>query len=269
MAGSLIWLGAQMTILGNTGTINLRDPIIKGIANALLPPWIGWILGVIMILAVAFDTLRERILRARVGLSQKPLSIVISKLFLFSFAILSVVGLMNIDRNVRVNGNPIKGVPSAFIIFMGIVFIFYFITNFTVFGRHLYTIGGNTEAARRASIDVDKTKIMAFALCSGLAACGGLVFASRLLAVNWGSGGGDITLSAIAAAVIGGTSLFGGRGSPWSALLGALIIGSINNGMDLLSFSSSIKFIVTGTVLLLAVILDSINREKRKRSGRE
>jgi D-xylose transport system permease protein len=109
---------------------------------------------------------------------------------------------------------------------------------------------------------------MTFALCSGLAAAGGLVFASRLIAVNYGSGGGDVLLNAIAAAVIGGTSLYGGRGSIWSALLGALVIGSISNGMDLLSFTSSTKYIVTGIVLLLAVILDSISRARRQRSGR-
>jgi D-xylose transport system permease protein len=109
---------------------------------------------------------------------------------------------------------------------------------------------------------------MVFALCSGIAACGGIVFASRLIAVNYGSGGGSVLLNAIAAAVIGGTSLFGGRGSTWSALLGAMVIGSINNGMDLMSFPSSIKYMVTGIVLLLAVMIDSISRERRKRSGR-
>jgi D-xylose transport system permease protein len=269
MAGALIWQGAQMTILGNTGTINLRDPVINGIANALLPPSIGWILGIAVILVVALSTFRGRSLRAQAGLTAQPLSIAITKLLLISFAILAGIGLMNIDRNLRAHGSAIKGVPSAVLGFLAIVIIFDIITRFTVFGRHLYTIGGNTEAARRASIDVDKTKIVAFALCSGLAACGGLVFASRLIAVNWGSGSGDVTLSAIAAAVIGGTSLFGGRGTTWAAFMGALIIGSISNGMDLLSFSSSIKFIITGGVLLLAVILDSVNRESRKRSGKE
>jgi D-xylose transport system permease protein len=269
MAGALIWQGTQMTILGNTGTINLRDPLINGIANALLPPWMGWILGIVVILVVIFGAIGERTLRSRVGLGLQPLSIAISKLFLISFAVLTVIGLMNINRNFRLNGNPIQGVPSAVLCFLAIIVIFYLITHLTVFGRHIYTIGGNAEAARRASVDVDRTRIVTFSLCSGIAACGGLVFASRLIAVNWGSGGGDITLSAIAAAVIGGTSLFGGRGSIWAALQGALIIGSINNGMDLLAFSSSLKFIVTGFVLLLAVVLDSIGSERRKRAGRE
>jgi D-xylose transport system permease protein len=269
MAGALIWQGAQMTVLGNTGTINLRDPLINGIANALLPTWIGWVLGIVIIFAATYSTIKERILRTRAGLSLQPLSMMISKLVLIAFAVLTVIGLMNINRNHRVNGIPIQGVPSAVLCFLAVVLIFYLITRFTVFGRHVYTIGGNADAARRAGIDIEKTRIITFALCSGIAACGGLVFASRMIAVNWGSGTGDVTLSAIAAAVIGGTSLFGGRGSVWAALLGALIIGSINNGMDLLAFSSSLKFIVTGIVLLLAVVLDSISTERRKRAGRE
>ena len=269
LAGLLIWQGVQFSVLGDTGTINLRDPLITGIANALLPPRMGWLLGLVAILVVTLNTFRERNLRVRAGLKLQPLSMEISRLLLISIAILVGIGLMNIDRNQQLQGKPIQGVPSAVLSFLGIVVLFHFITRHTVFGRHLYTVGGNADAARRASIDVDKLRIMTFSLCSGLAACGGMVFASRLIAVNYGSGGGDVLLNAIAAAVIGGTSLFGGRGSIWSALLGALVIGSINNGMDLLSFTSSIKYVVTGIVLLLAVILDSIGRERRKRSGRE
>jgi D-xylose transport system permease protein len=269
LAGLLIWQGVQFAVLGDTGTINLRDPLIMGIANALLPPRIGWLLGFVAILVVTLNTFRERNLRARAGLKLQPLSMEISRLLLISFAILVGIGLMNINRNQQPQGRPIQGVPSAVLCFLGIVVLFHFITRFTVFGRHLYTVGGNADAARRASIDVDKLRIMTFSLCSGLAACGGMVFASRLIAVNYGSGGGDVLLNAIAAAVIGGTSLFGGRGGIWSALLGALVIGSINNGMDLLSFTSSTKYVVTGIVLLLAVILDSISRQRRIRAGRE
>lgn len=267
LAGLLIWQGVQFSVLGNTGTINLRDPLIRGIANALLPPWMGWILGIIAILVVASSTFMQRRSRARAGLNLQPLSMEISRILLISIALLVAIGFMNINRNQQLQGRPIQGVPSAVIVFMGIVVLFHLLTRFTVFGRHIYTVGGNADAARRASIDVDKVRIMTFSLCSGLAACGGMVFASRLIAVNYGSGGGDVLLNAIAAAVIGGTSLYGGRGGVWSALLGALVIGSINNGMDLLSFTSSTKYIVTGIVLLLAVVLDSISRARRRRSG--
>jgi D-xylose transport system permease protein len=267
LAGLLIWQGVQFSVLGNTGTINLRDPLIRGIANALLPPWMGWILGIIAILVVASSTFMQRRSRARAGLNLQPLSMEISRILLISIALLVAIGFMNINRNQQLQGRPIQGVPSAVLVFMGIVVLFHLLTRFTVFGRHIYTVGGNADAARRASIDVDKVRIMTFSLCSGLAACGGMVFASRLIAVNYGSGGGDVLLNAIAAAVIGGTSLYGGRGGVWSALLGALVIGSINNGMDLLSFTSSTKYIVTGIVLLLAVVLDSISRARRRRSG--
>jgi D-xylose transport system permease protein len=268
LAGLLVWQGMQLFVLGDTGTINLRDPFIKAIANALLPPWLGWLIGIIAILLIIYYSSRERRLRVRAGLNIQPLSMVITRLLLTSFAILVAIGLMNIDRNQQLLGKPIQGIPSAVALFISFIVIFHVITRYTVFGRHIYTVGGNAEAARRASIDVDKIRIWIFSLCSGIAACGGIVFASRLIAVNYGSGSGSVLLNAIAAAVIGGTSLFGGRGSTWSALLGALVIGSINNGMDLLSFPSSIKYMVTGVVLLLAVILDSVSRERRKRAGK-
>jgi D-xylose transport system permease protein len=159
-------------------------------------------------------------------------------------------------------------VPSAVLFLLGFVILFDWITRRTRFGRYVFAVGGSEEAARRAGISVDRIRIVIFALCSTLAAAGGILAGSRLLAVNQSSGSGDVLLNAIAAAVIGGTSLFGGRGSTWSALLGALVIGSIANGMNLLAFSSSIKFMVTGAVLLLAVTLDAYARSRREVSGR-
>ena len=268
LAGLLVWQGVQLLVLGDTGTINLRDPLLKAVANTLIPPWLGWLLGIVAVLVVIYSAFRARAGRERAGLTLQPMSLVISRLLLISLGILIGIGIMNIDRNQLPQGEPIQGLPSSVLLFIVFVIVFHILTRYTMFGRHVFTVGGNIEAARRASIDVDAVRIWVFALCSAVAACGGLVFASRLIAVNYGSGGGSVLLNAIAAAVIGGTSLFGGRGSTWSALLGALVIGSINNGMDLLSFPSSIKYIVTGLVLLLAVILDSISREQRKRAGK-
>jgi D-xylose transport system permease protein len=268
LAGLLVWQGVQLLVLGESGTINIRDPFITSIANTLIPPWLGWVIGIVAVLVIIYMSLRSRRIRSRAGLEIQPISIIVSRLAIISIAILAGIGLMNIDRNQLPQGEPIRGIPSSVLIFLGFIVLFYIITRYTMFGRHIYTVGGNAEAARRASIDVDSVRIWVFALCSGIAACGGIVFASRLIAVNYGSGGGSVLLNSIAAPVIGGTSLFGGRGSIWSALLGALVIGSINNGMDLLSFPSSIKYIVTGIVLLLAVILDSVSRERRKRAGR-
>jgi D-xylose transport system permease protein len=150
---------------------------------------------------------------------------------------------------------PIAGVPSAVVFLIGFILIFDYITRRTKFGRYVYAVGGNVEAARRAGINVDRIKIIVFILSSTMAACGGILAGSRLFAVNQSSGSGDVLLDAIAAAVIGGTSLFGGRGNVWSALLGALAIGSIANWMDLLALASSIRFMVTGGVLLIAVAI--------------
>ena len=264
----MIWQGAQLYTLGDQGTINIRDPFIRSIAGALIPPWLGWLLVAMVVFILVYNTFKERRDRELAGLYVRPLSMTISRLLVISFAIMAAIGLMNFDRNQFAEGQPIQGVPMSVFLFILFVVVFHIVTRFTQFGRHIYTVGGNAEAARRASIDVERIRILVFAICSGIAACGGIVAASRLIAVNYGSGGGSLLLNAIAAAVIGGTSLFGGRGSTWAALLGALVIGSINNGMDLLSFPSSIKYMVTGTVLLFAVILDSVTRERRKRAGK-
>jgi D-xylose transport system permease protein len=182
-------------------------------------------------------------------------------------AIAVALYILSINRNPIATAVPIRGTPSAILVLLGFVIVFDQILRRTRFGRYVFAVGGNVEAARRAGINVDRIRIIIFALCSGLAAAGGILAGSRLLAVNQSSGSGDVLLNAIAAAVIGGTSLFGGRGSTWSALLGALVIGSIANGMDLLAFPSSVKFMVTGAVLLLAVTLDAYARSRRQLAG--
>ncbi|MGH8932162.1 MAG: ABC transporter permease subunit, partial [Egibacteraceae bacterium] len=164
--------------------------------------------------------------------------------------------------------NADRGLPLSVTIFLGLVVLFDLITTRMRFGRHVRAVGGSLEAARRAGISVDRIRVLAFVLASTMAAAGGILGASRLLAVNQSSGSSDLLLNVIAAAVIGGTSLFGGRGSAWSALLGALVIGSIANGMDLLAFSSNVKFMVTGAVLLLAATIDAVSRRDRLAAGR-
>jgi D-xylose transport system permease protein len=161
-----------------------------------------------------------------------------------------------------------RGLPLAVLILAGLVLLVDTLIRRTRFGRHVYAVGGNAEAARRAGIRVERIRTAIFALGSMLAAAGGILAASRLLAVNQSSGSGDVPVNAIAAAVIGGTSLFGGRGTAWSALLGALVIGSISNGMDLLAPPSSVKFMVTGAVRLVAASIDTVSRRGRPEAGR-
>jgi D-xylose transport system permease protein len=268
LAGYLGWQGALLFVLGSTGTVNLNDPLIIGIANTLVPVSLGWALGIVFVAAYAAGLLRERQQRVKAGLEAPPLPMVLLRVGLVAVGIAVALYILSINRNPIAAGIPIRGVPSAILILLAFVVVFDVILRRTRFGRYVFAVGGNVEAARRAGINVNRIRITVFALCSGLAAAGGILAGSRLLAVNQSSGSGDVLLNAIAAAVIGGTSLFGGRGSTWSALLGALVIGSIANGMDLLAFPSSVKFMVTGAVLLLAVTLDAYTRSRRQVIGR-
>ena len=162
----------------------------------------------------------------------------------------------------------VRGLPLAACICVGLVVVVDTLLRRTRFGRHVYAVGGNIEAARRAGIRVERVRLLVFVLASTLAAMGGILAASRSLSVSQSSGGNDVLLYAIAGAVIGGTSLFGGRGTAWSALLGALVIGSILNGMTLLSIDSDMRFIVTGVVLLIAATIDAVSRRGRASAGR-
>ena len=258
LAGLLAWPGFQLKVLGETGTINLNDPKITGLTSTFYSDTVGWIFAFVAIGVYAAVALRGRQSRVAEGLAAPQLGLVVLRVALVSVAILVAVWVMNDDR----------GVPLAALILVGFCLIFFYITTRTTFGRHIFAVGGNAEAARRAGINVTRVRVIVFMISSTMAAIGGIMAASRLLAVNQSSGAGDFLLLAIAGPVIAGTSLFGGRGSVWHALLGALVITSISNGMDLLGLETSIKFIVTGAVLLLAVIIDAIARSQRQAAGR-
>ena len=157
----------------------------------------------------------------------------------------------------------LRGVPSGLLILLLFILVLQWVTTRTRFGRYIYAVGGNAEAARRAGIGVDWVRTWVFCLCSAMAACGGILGASRLLAVNQSSGGSDLLLNAIAAAVIGGTSLFGGRGKAVNAIVGGLVIAAIDNGMGLQGYSAYVRYVVTALVLLAAVSIDAIARRGR------
>ena len=258
LAGLLAWQGAQLEVLGTTGTLNITDPKITGLTSTFYEGATGWTIAIVGIAAYAAVTLLDWRRKSREGLRVRSLGVVVARLAVAAAAILIAVAVLNDDR----------GLPLAALIFVGFVILFQFVTTKTTFGRHIYAVGGNAEAARRAGIKVQRIRIVVFAIASSMAAVGGIMAASRLLAVNQSSGAGDFLLLAIAGPVIAGTSLFGGRGSVWTALLGALVIGSISNGMDLLALESSVKFMVTGAVLLAAVIVDALARRRRQATGR-
>jgi D-xylose transport system permease protein len=257
LAGLLAWQGALLRVLGSTGTLNIYDPAIDGLTGIFLPPWLGWVFGAACVgIAVSgMAGLARR--RARAGLSPLPKRALVWPIAVVAVLVPAVVALLNDDR----------GVPMALLLLLAFVAGFDGMIRRTRFGRHILAVGGNAEAARRSGIRADAVRVVVFGLSGALAACGGILAASRLLAVNQSSGGGEVLLDAIAAAVIGGTSLFGGRGTVWSALTGALVIGSISNGMDLLALPSSEKFMVTGAALLLAVTIDALAREGRPSRG--
>jgi D-xylose transport system permease protein len=264
LAGQIGWIGALLFVLGETGTVNLRDNFIVGLASTFLKRDVhngelySWIVGILFIVIFAVSFIWERQRRKRAGLQFRSIGGLIFQIAVVAVLVIGMLLITNADR----------GLPSAMVFFIAVLVLFDFITKRTVFGRHVYAVGGNPEAARRASINVNLVRIAVFGLASTLAAFGGILAASRLLAVNQSSGGSDLLLDVIASAVIGGTSLFGGRGTVWSALLGALVIGSISNGMDLLALPSPIKFMITGGVLLAAVTIEAISRQRRESAGR-
>jgi D-xylose transport system permease protein len=258
LAGFLAWQGALLHVLGETGSVNVTDDTITALAGTFYSDAVGWALALAVIALTALGVVLRRRRSRTAGLVAAPLRDDVLKLVVISVGAVAAVAVFNDDR----------GVPLAVLIFVGFVLVFDFLTRRTVFGRHIFAVGGNAEAARRAGIRVDRIRTTVFVLASTMAAAGGILGAARLLAANQSSGGGDILLNSIAAAVIGGTSLFGGRGSAWSALLGALVIGSIANGMDLIGQESDIKFMVTGGVLLVAASIDAVSRRGRQAAGR-
>jgi D-xylose transport system permease protein len=259
LGGLLAWQGVQLLVLGSEGTINIPyDGGIASLSNTILPARLGFLIAAVYLACVLTATFVNAQRRARRGLSPRPLA---RRLFLVG-SITALILAASIVFSLW------RGISLLFLIFVALVALVEIALSFTTFGRKLFAVGGNAEAARRAGIRVNSVKVVAFMLCSAFAAFGGVLEASRLFAVNQSSGGSDTLLNAIAAAVIGGTSLFGGRGSGHSALLGMLVIGSVSNGMDLLNQESDVKYVITGIVLVAAVVIDSLARRGRRVSGR-
>ncbi|GAA4520638.1 sugar ABC transporter permease [Nonomuraea ferruginea] len=260
LAGLLGFLGLQLYVLGTKGAINL--PFDSGLVNfaqlAFVPAWLSYTLAVVAagwLFASGYLHARER---RKAGLSSKSTSALVVRSAALLVALLFMVWYLGQTR----------GVGWMFVFFVALVLVMHYLLSRTRWGRSVYAVGGNVEAARRAGINVRTIYTSVFVLCSSFAAVGGILAAARLAAANQSSGGGDVNLNAIAAAVIGGTSLFGGRGTAFGALLGIIVIQSISSGLTLLNLDSSIRFMVTGAVLLLAVVVDSVSRRSRTSHGR-
>lgn len=260
LAGLLALLGLQLRVLGSEGTINIpfESSLVRFASQLFLPDVVAYVLALALPALYLLTRLRANARRAEAGLSTMPVAMLGLRAGGLALVLLVAVAVLNQDR----------GVSYMVLTFLALVVVMDLAIRRTTWGRSVLAIGGNVEAARRAGINVRRVYLSVFTLCSTFAALGGILAASRLASANQSSGGADTNLNAIAAAVIGGTSLFGGRGSAYSALLGILVIWSISNGLDLLSVEANVKYIVTGAVLLLAVVIDSLSRRSRAAHGR-
>ncbi|HCS60116.1 MAG TPA: ABC transporter permease [Microbacterium sp.] len=260
LAGLLGFLGLQLLTLGKSGTINLPvDSFLVYLGQqAFVPKPLAYVIVSVAAVALFLSNFLKARRRTAAGLSASPLGMNIAA----SGTLLVVLGFAAWFLNQS------RGVGWMFVFFIALVLVMHYALTRTSWGRSMYAVGGNKEAARRSGINVSGVYMSAFMLCSAFAALGGLMAAARLNSAGPQTGTGDVNLNAIAAAVIGGTSLFGGRGSAFAALVGVLVIQSISSGLTLLNLDSSIRFIVTGAVVLIAVALDAVARRSRSSSGR-
>jgi len=258
LAGLLIAQGMIINLLGTQGVIGIQDKQVNDVANYVLTKNTGWIVAAVFTGGLAIATLGGYLSRRRAGLPTGNIAIAVLRVVFFGALAFGAVAVCNHYR----------GVPLVGLILLFIVVVFSYLASRTTFGRHVYAVGGNAEAARRAGINVKLIRILCFMISGTCAAMGGVIFASRLNSVDLTFGGGTILLDAISAAVIGGVSLFGGRGRVSGALFGGLIIGMISNGTDLVGSADWVKYVTTGLILLAAVTLDTVARRRQAAAGR-
>jgi D-xylose transport system permease protein len=263
LAGFLGWNGLMLWVLGDTGSLSLADkgPLhILGQRSFFMNQSIAgaYVLATVGVAALLIGSLVDQARRRKAGVPFRPLSEIV----------LRAVALAVVAYVVAYVLNKSSGVPNALVVFLVFLVICDFVLRRTTFGRKVFAVGGGIEAARRAGINVAMVRITVFAISGGFAALGGMFLAAQTYTATLQAGTGNLLMLAIAAAVIGGTSLFGGRGNVWSALLGMLVIQSIQTGLDLLNMNQSIQYMITGAVLLAAVVIDSVSRRTQKTSGR-
>ena len=260
LSGLLAFLGLQLAILGDQGSVNLPfDSALVSFAQLdFVPAWLSYVLAAVAAVAMFVTGYETMVRRRRASLSASSVNLLVSRSAALLVALELVCWYLNQDR----------GVGWMVVFFVVLVLALNYAITRTGWGRSILAVGGNAEAARRSGIHVRNVYLSAFMLCSLLACIGGLLAAGRLASANLSSGTGDVNLNAIAAAVIGGTSLFGGRGSAFSALLGTLVIAAIASGLTLLNLDSSYRFVITGLVLAIAVAIDSLARKSRASHGR-
>jgi D-xylose transport system permease protein len=268
LAGFLALQGILLKVIGQGGTIRIQSDTVLAIMSKNLPIWAGWLMFVLVVAGyagVSFRAMQNR--RTRGLVTQTP------TLWLVKVAALAILlGLatyyLSIERSRNTAVTSIKGVPIVIPVVLVLLVVLTALLSRTVFGRHVYAVGGNAEAARRAGINVPRIRMLCFIICSVIAAFAGVLLASRVNSVTPSTGGGETLLYAVGAAVIGGTSLFGGKGRPVDAIIGGLVVAVVQNGMLLLNKSAAVVYMVTGLVLLLAAGVDALSRKRAAASGR-
>jgi D-xylose transport system permease protein len=257
LAGLLGWQGVMLLMLGTGGSLPINDNVVNDIASGNLTPAASWVVMLVIVAAFGARMWFRESRRRKAGLTAPPASVTALKIAFTALAGVVLVLICNTDRGRLL---PIKGVPWVVLVVIAVLAAWTFLLGRTKFGRYVYAIGGNAEAARRAGVKLSRIRTLAFMLCSFTAGIAGIVYASRLRSVSTALEGGTLVLYAVAAAVIGGTSLFGGRGKAVHGVLGGLVIAAIDNGMSLQGYSAAAKYVVTALVLLAAVTIDSVVR---------
>jgi D-xylose transport system permease protein len=260
--------GLMLLIIGDGGTIAVKDPVILALENNNLSIVAGWILFAVVVLGYGLVTGRRIMTRRAQGLTTQSTSLWLVKVAALAVLYGAFTWQFSKERSLNPQATSIKGVPYIVPLILILLVLLTFVLSRTAFGRHIYAVGGNAEAARRAGINVRGIRIACFVICSTMAAVAGILFASRDNSVSPSTGGSTTLLYAVGAAVIGGTSLFGGRGRVWDAVMGGLVVGVINNGLPLITQQAGIQFIVTGLVLLVAASVDALSRRRAAASGR-
>jgi D-xylose transport system permease protein len=258
--------GVLLKLIGEGGSVRIDQPVISGIANDNMSVTAGWISAIVIIVVFAGLRLLQHRRKVAQNLQHQPLAVVVLQIVAMAVVLLGVTLVLNQNRSVNVNF-PIKGIPYVIPLVVVLLIAWTFALGRTTWGRHVYAVGGNAEAARRAGINVDRIRISVFMMCTTMAVVSGIVLASYGGKVSTASGGGNTLLYAVGAAVIGGTSLFGGKGKASNAVIGGLVIATIANGLGLLAQASWINYVVTGGVLLLAATVDAISRRRRSATG--
>jgi D-xylose transport system permease protein len=260
--------GVLLVVVGEGGTIAYRNEVILALNNDPMPVWLGWTMTVVGLAAVAALTWLSNARRRKSGLEAQPVLLWAMKTLGLSVLVLAFVAYLSIERSPNPALKSIKGVPLVVAIIVGLLVVLTYVLNRTAWGRHIYAVGGNAEAARRSGINVLRVKLTCFVMTGTLAGFAGLLIASRNNSVSTSTGGGTFLLFGVGAAVIGGTSLFGGKGRVSDAVIGGVVITVIANGMGLLRQSTGNVYMITGLVLLVAASVDAISRRRASASGR-